>query len=85
MRWFRRTTAAPLDVLAIPASTGQVVVMQAQIAHAGRIIKGYLDVQSDLDREDRDDQLVDALLEIKSALGLAKPRPAVPINPGPPS
>lgn len=66
----------------LPTSTGQVVVMQAQIARAGRIIDGYLDVQSDLEREDRDDQLVDALLEVKSALGLSKPRPSVPVVPG---
>lgn len=82
MRWFRSCRTTAPEVLVLPASTGQVVVMQAQIARAGRVIDGWLALQSDLDHEDRNDQLVDALLEVKSTLGLSKPRPSVPVNPG---
>lgn len=77
-----RVTAPPsvtaADVEALGTSTeGQLAEMRSRFDAAARAIRSALDVQSDLHAEDRNDELIDLALEVRSAMAGRTPLPVV--------
>ena len=81
MSWLRRRPAAVEAQLIVPFTKAHdAVVLQAKVDRAGRIIAAALSEQDCLEPDDRNRELQDVLLDLKTALGLL--RPSVPVVPG---
>lgn len=86
MSWLGRKAKQVPEEITISVETREVVALQARVKHAGRIARHYLEDQSLLEPDDRNDEATDVVLEMLVALALAPKepavRPAVPVVPG---
>lgn len=87
LAWAKSPILDPEQTQPIPAAVpadARDLVLEARVEGAARIIREFMDGQSRLEVEDRNDEAADVLLEVMVALGLAPaaPRPSVPVIPG---
>lgn len=82
--WRRLWAWAKSPILDPEPVDARDLVLEARVEGAARIIREFMDGQSLLEVEDRNDEAADVLLEVMVALGLApaSPRPSVPVSPG---
>jgi hypothetical protein len=86
MGWRRKPPAAAPETLIVPfTSTSRVVVLEARLDRVTRIAKAFLEAQSDLEAEDRNDEGLELALDVLVAVAEPMPiRPSVPVVPGRP-